>query len=160
LDRGDGAIEAMPQGGGAAVRGKLALIENTMDNTTGTIGVRAIFDNPKEVLWPGLIADLKVTLREDRDVVTVPREAVQMSQRGSYVFVVRDGVARMQPVKTGRGVDREQIIESGLNGDESIVIDGQLLVTDGARVQQRTQGGGAAQGGQGGGQGGGRQSAG
>ena len=160
IDRGDSVVEATPQGGTRSAKGKLALIENAVDNNTGTIGVRAVFENDDEILWPGAIVNARVTLRMEDNVITVPREAVQMSQRGSYVFVVRDGVARMQPVKTGRGVDREQIIESGLNGDESIVIDGQLLVTDGARVQQRTQGGGAAQGGQGGGQGGGRQSAG
>lgn len=137
LASGTGKVEAQAQGGGPAVAGKLALLENTMDNTTGTIGVRATFDNANEALWPGVIADLRITLRDEPDVVTVPREAVQMSQRGTYVFVVEDGTARMQPVTMSRSVGKQAVIASGLKGGEKVITDGQLLVVNGARVQPR-----------------------
>lgn len=137
LARGDSIVEATPLGSTKAVTGKLALIENTMDNATGTIGVRATFQNADEALWPGAIVNVKVTLRTEKDVVVAPRDAIQMSQNGAFVFVVREGAAKMQPVKVGRGVDREVVIESGLNGGENLITDGQLLVVDGARVQPR-----------------------
>ena len=137
IERGDNKVEATPQGGTRSVMGKLALIENSMDNTSGTIGVRALFENPEEVLWPGLIVNLKVTLREEKDAVVVPREAVQMSQRGNFVFLVVDGAAKMQPVTVSRSVDKDTIIASGLKGTESVIVDGQLLVIEGGKVQPR-----------------------
>lgn len=136
IARGDSLVEATVQGNPRAAAGRLALIENVIDNTTGTIGVRASFENADEALWPGAIVTVRVTLRTENDVVVVPREAVQMSQRGSYVFVVNNGVARMQSVTPGRAVDKEVVVV-GLNGGESVIIDGQLLVTDGGRVEMR-----------------------
>jgi len=108
-----------------------------MDNATGTIGLRALFDNKDELLWPGLIVSLKIVLREDKDVIVVPREAVQMSQRGNFVFIVKDGVAKMQPVTVGRSVDNETIVLTGLEGQEQVIVDGQLLVVNGGPVQPR-----------------------
>ncbi len=137
IARKSARVEATPQGGGKPVTGALALVDNVMDSTTGTIGVRAIFGNETEALWPGQIVDLKVTLREEPDQVIVPREAVQMSQKGNFVFIVADGMARMRPVKVGRAVGRHAIITEGLDGTETVIVDGQLLVVDGARVQPR-----------------------
>lgn len=137
LERGDSKVEAVVQGSSKSAMGTLALIENTMDNATGTIGVRAIFENKDEALWPGLIVNLKVSLREEKDVVVVPREAVQMSQRGNYVFTVVEGAAKMTPVTVSRSVDNVTVISKGLTGTETVIIDGQLLVVDGAKVQPR-----------------------
>ncbi|HRJ70164.1 MAG TPA: efflux RND transporter periplasmic adaptor subunit, partial [Beijerinckiaceae bacterium] len=137
LERGDSSVEAVIQGAGKRATGKLALVENAMDSATGTIGVRAVFENKDEALWPGAITNLKITLREDKDVTVVPREAVQMGQRGTFVFTVVDGMARMRPVQVQRSMDRETIIASGLNGTETVVIDGQLQLIEGARVTPR-----------------------
>lgn len=137
LKRGSGTVLATPQGSGINVEGKLELIENAMDNATGTIGVRAVFENDNEALWPGLIVGLKVSLREEADQVVVPREAVQMSQRGNFVFVVADGVARMQPITVGRSIDKLTVVTNGLKGNEQVIIDGQLLVVEGAPVEPR-----------------------
>ena len=137
LTRGDSVVQAIPLGADKSATGKLALIENTMDNATGTIGVRAVFDNADEALWPGAIANVKITLRTDADVVTVPRDAVQMSQRGAFVFVVKEGVAKMQTITPGRAVDRDVVVTEGLKGGETVIVDGQLLVVDGGKVQQR-----------------------
>lgn len=139
IERGDNRVEATLQGDDKIAVGKLSLMENTIDNATGTLGVRATFANADETLWPGAIVNVRVTLRNEDNVVAIPREAVQMSQRGSFVFVVVDGVAKMQPVTVGRGVDKDVVILSGLNGGESVITDGQLLVVDGAKVQSKQQ---------------------
>ena len=74
-----------------------------------------------------------MTLREEEAVV-VPNAAVQVSQTGNFVFVVKDGVAKVQKVTVERQIDNETVITSGLSGDETVVTDGQLLLSDGTRV--------------------------
>ncbi|MBN9447656.1 MAG: hypothetical protein J0I67_12190, partial [Bosea sp.] len=75
--------------------------------------------------------------RVDPDAVTVPREAIQTGQNGSFVFVIEDGVARARTVAVDRTVDDRVVIASGLVGDETVVVDGQLLLTEGARTVER-----------------------
>ncbi|GGH18702.1 RND transporter [Alsobacter metallidurans] len=134
---GAGAVLATPQGARKGVEGKIAVFDNAVDASTGTITMRAVFENADETLWPGALCNVRVTLRTDADAVAVPREAVQTSQNGTFVFVVVDNVAKVRPVKVARLVDTYAVIETGLNGDETIVTDGQLLLTDGVRVEPR-----------------------
>lgn len=119
--------------------GKVAFIENTVDPQTGTILVRAIFQNADEKLWPGTLASVRVTLRTDPDLVTVPAEAVQNGQKGNFVFVVENNVARVKAVKVLRTADGEAVLSEGLNGDETVVTDGQLSLRDGNRVEIKTR---------------------
>jgi membrane fusion protein, multidrug efflux system len=114
--------------------GKVAFIDNTVDPQTATIMVRASFENKDERLWPGTIANVRVTLRVDPNVVVVPTEAVQSGQRGSFVFVIENSVAKVRPVTVSRTLNGEAIIASGLSGDETVVTDGQLSLRDGSRV--------------------------
>lgn len=114
--------------------GKVAFIENTVDPQTGTILVRGIFGNGDEKLWPGTLASVRVTLRTDPNLVTVPAEAVQSGQKGTFVFVVENNVAKVKLVKVLRTTDGEAILSEGLNGDETVVTDGQLSLRDGSRV--------------------------
>lgn len=130
-------VTATPQGYNRSAEGKLALIDNAVDATTGTIQVRATFENADELLWPGALCQVRVTLRVDPDALVVPREAVQAGQSGSYVFVVENGVARTRPVTVARVLDNETVLSSGLTGGETVVTDGQLLLVDGARVAPR-----------------------
>lgn len=134
---GTARVLATPQGYGRGAEGKIAFIDNTIDATTGTITVRGIFDNADEFLWPGTLCNVRLTLRIEPDVVTVPREAVQTGQTGDFVFVVADGAARVRPVTVDRIIDNEAVVARGLNGDETVVTDGQLLLTEGARVAPR-----------------------
>lgn len=134
---GAGSVLATPQGARKGVEGKIAVFDNAVDASTGTITMRAVFENADETLWPGALCNVRVTLRTDVDAVAVPREAVQTSQNGTFVFVVVDNVAKVRPVKVARLVDTFAVIETGLNGDETIVTDGQLLLTDGVRVEPR-----------------------
>jgi RND family efflux transporter MFP subunit len=134
-------VVATPQGFPRGATGQVAFVDNTVDATTGTFQVRAIFENRDELLWPGALTQVRLTLRTEADTVVVPREAVQVSQTGSFVFVVEDGAARVRPVTVARQVDEITVIGSGLKGDETVVIEGQLLLTNGARVAPRGAGG-------------------
>ena len=127
-------VEATPQGSKTSATGTLALIDNSVDPTTGTILAHAVFDNPDETLWPGQLCNLTVTLRIEPNTVVVPREAVQVGQSGNYVFTVVDGVAHIQPVEVSRTQDGQTVVTKGLNGDETVVVDGALLLTEGAKV--------------------------
>ena len=116
--------------------GKVAMVENSVDSTTGMVTVRGIMDNANETLWPGILVATKLTIRTENAVV-LPTVAVQRSQSGNYVFVVKEGVAKVQPVKVDRTFQGQSVIIEGLSGGENVVVDGQLLLSDGTRVEPR-----------------------
>lgn len=127
-------VEVALQNEYSVTGGRVAFIENAVDSQTGTIMVRAVFENSDERLWPGALASARVTLRVDANVVTVPAEAVQTGQRGTFVFVVENNVAKVRSVKIARNLDGRAIVSEGLNGDEIVVTDGQLALREGIRV--------------------------
>ncbi len=136
---GTATAQVTPHGAGTSVQGRIAVIDNAVDAATGTIQVRAVFDNPGETLWPGALCQMRLTLRVQPGALTVPREAIQHGQDGSYVFVVSDGAARLRPVTADRTVDDRVVLAAGLAEDEIVVTDGQLLLTDGAPVSERSR---------------------
>jgi RND family efflux transporter MFP subunit len=129
-------IDAIVPGDPRKASGQVSMIENTVDQTTGTVPVRATMPNADEILWPGTLVTVRLNFREE-DAVAVPSVAVQISQEGSYVFVVKDGVSRVQPVKVARTFDNETILDSGLEGGETVVTEGQLLLRNGSKVSAR-----------------------
>ena len=136
LADGTATIEAIVPGDTRRAKGQVTMIENTVDPTTGTVPVRATMPNADELLWPGTLVTVQLTFRQE-EAVTVPSPAIQVSQAGSYVFVVKDGVANVQPVKTLRTIDVETVLASGLSGGESVVTDGQLQLKNGTTVSAR-----------------------
>jgi RND family efflux transporter MFP subunit len=138
----DTSVEAIIPGETRRARGTIAMIENAVDPTTGMATVRAVMPNEDELLWPGTLVTSQVTLRTENAVV-VPTLAVQVSQQGNYVFVVKDNVATVTPVKVARLLGDETVIESGLNEGDVVVTDGHLLLTNGARVAVRQRKAGA-----------------
>jgi membrane fusion protein, multidrug efflux system len=130
-------IESVVPGDQRRAQGHVTMIENTVDAVTGTVPVRATMPNTDELLWPGTLVSVLLTLREE-DAVTVPSPAVQVSQTGSFVFVVKNNAATVQPVKVARILGEETVLESGLEGGETVVTEGHLLLTSGARVNVRT----------------------
>ncbi len=128
------SVQATLQNGTIVEGGHVAFIENSVDPQTGTILVRATFDNKDEKLWPGTLATVRVSLRVDKNMVTVPTEALQNGQRGDFVFVVEDGKAKVREVAVQRSMDGESIITRGLQGDETVVTDGQLSLRDNAPI--------------------------
>jgi membrane fusion protein, multidrug efflux system len=129
-------IEAMIPGDPRRAGGQVTMIENSVDSPTGMVPVRATMPNSDELLWPGTLVTVQLTFREE-EAVTVPSTAVQVSQTGSYVFVVTDGVANVQPVTVARVLGSESVIASGLKGGEMVVTNGQLLLSNGTKVAPR-----------------------
>jgi len=122
--------------------GNIAMVENSVDSTTGMVTVRGIMNNASETLWPGILVATKLTIRTVESVV-VPTVAVQRSQAGNYVFAVKDGVAKVQPVKVDRTFQGQSVVSEGLSGGEDVVVDGQLLLSDGSKVEPRVRKAGA-----------------
>jgi RND family efflux transporter MFP subunit len=129
-------IEAVIPGDARRATGQVTMIENSVDAPTGMVPVRATMPNTDELLWPGTLVTVRLTFREEESV-TVPSTAVQVSQSGTYVFVVDDGVAKVQPVTVARVVDSDSVIASGLQGGETVVINGQLLLSNGTKITAR-----------------------
>jgi len=113
--------------------GKVAMVENTVDVATGMVTVRAIMDNPNETLWPGTLVNTKLNVRIE-DAVVVPSVAIQRSQTGMFVFMVKDGKAAVQPVTVSRTFQGLSVIEKGLSGGEVVVTDGQMQLLPGTAV--------------------------
>ncbi|QWG10898.1 efflux RND transporter periplasmic adaptor subunit [Bradyrhizobium sediminis] len=116
--------------------GKVAMVENTVDATTGMVTVRGIMNNENETLWPGTLVNTRLIIRTE-DGVTVPTAAVQRSQSGNFVFVMKDGKAHVQPVTVSRTFQGSSVIASGLSGGEDVIVDGQLLLSEGTPVAPR-----------------------
>jgi RND family efflux transporter MFP subunit len=133
---GESSVVATIPGHQQSEQGKVAMVENSVDSATGMVTVRGIMSNERETLWPGILVATKLIIRTENSVV-VPTVAVQRSQNGNYVFVVRDGVAKVQPVKVDRTFQGTSVIAEGLSGEENVVVDGQLLLSDGSRVEPR-----------------------
>jgi RND family efflux transporter MFP subunit len=132
-------VEALPPGETRAATGQVTMIENTVDPSTGMVLVRATMDNNDELLWPGTLVNTQVILRNEKAVV-VPSPVVQVSQAGPFVFVVENGVAKVRNVTVERTVDMHSVISKGLEGGETVVLDGQLQLVDGSRVSPRSKG--------------------
>jgi len=129
----------VPGDPGPPITGKIFFFDNQIDPTTGTISLKAIFDNADERLWPGEFVNVSTTLRVDPDAIVVPASAVQVGQTGSFVYVVKaDNTVEFRPVTVSRTINNESVITKGLNGDERVVTDGQLRLTNGSRVEIRT----------------------
>jgi RND family efflux transporter MFP subunit len=122
--------------------GKVAMVENSVDSTTGMVTVRGIMQNENETLWPGILVNTKLVIRTE-DAVTVPTAAVQRSQSGNYVFVVLDGKAHVQPVNVSRTFQGFSVVATGLSGGEDVIVDGQLLLSEGTPVAARAPKAGA-----------------
>lgn len=125
------------------MQGKLSLVDNTVDVTTGTIRLKATFDNPDRRLYPGQFVNTVLTLGTEENATMVPAQAVQVGQDSSFVYVVKaDTTVEVRKVKTGTTVDDLQVIEEGLKPGEQVVTDGQLRLVPGAKVQSKAAAGG------------------
>ncbi len=136
MTTGTAQVIATVPGREASEQGKVAMVENTVDATTGMVTVRGIMDNGREALWPGTLVNTRLIVRREQAVV-VPSAAVQRSQNGDFVFVVVDGKAKVQPVTVARTASGNSVLSAGLNGDEQVVIEGQLLLREGTPVELR-----------------------
>jgi multidrug efflux system membrane fusion protein len=133
--RGRLPVEAAIDNGTRRAVGALTFVNNTVDPSTGTIQLKATFDNADKLLWPGQFVQVALTLTTEQAVV-VPAQAVQAGQKDAFVFVVKpDLTVESRPVKVGRRVGGELVVEQGLAGGEQVVTDGQLRLIPGSRVE-------------------------
>ena len=137
MERGPVEVSVRVQGDeGAAIKGLVEFFDSAVDSSTGTIAVRAKFGNEELRLWPGQYVNVAVGLGTELDVLTVPQTAVQVGQKGNYVFVIKlDRTAEFRPVKTTRTIDGKSVIASGLSEGEEVAVDGLLRLGNGTRVE-------------------------
>jgi multidrug efflux system membrane fusion protein len=115
--------------------GELSFIDNTVDAATGRIKLKATFPNADNALWPGQFVQTALTVNTLANATVVPLQAIQSSQNGDFVFLVQaDDTVKKRPVVTGLSQGSTIVVESGVNAGESIVVDGQLRLVDGAKV--------------------------
>jgi len=132
-------VEAVPYGDTVAESGYLTFVDNTVDNTTGTIKLKGTFPNPDHRLWPGQFSTVTLRLSEEENAITVPSQAIQTGQDGQFVYVVTaDNRAQNRPVKVARTIGGDAVISQGISPGETVVTDGQLRLIPGVQVQIRT----------------------
>jgi multidrug efflux system membrane fusion protein len=134
--RGSLRVQASPAGTGeAAVNGTVTFFDNTVDPTTDTIRLKASFPNRDHRLWPGAYVDVTLQLSETPHAIVVPNAAIQASQQGQIVYVVKpDQTVDARPITVGWTEGDETVVARGLNAGETVVTDGQLRLTPGARI--------------------------
>jgi len=129
-------------GGSESFVGHLDFIDNSVDPTTGTIVLKALFDNANRQLWPGEFVDVTTAIGEEKNAVTVPASAVQAGQNGNQVFVVKpDRTVELRPVKIGLQTKELTVVRTGVKEGEVVVTDGQLRLVPGAKIEVKKLGG-------------------
>jgi multidrug efflux system membrane fusion protein len=116
-----------------SLNGRLNFMENTVDTTTGTIRLKAFFDNQNH-LWPGQFVDVVLYLAEQPNALVIPSEAIQSGQNGDYVFVAEAGKAILRQVTVSRIINDSAVIQSGVKLGENVVTDGQFQLSPGALI--------------------------
>ncbi|HET9130831.1 MAG TPA: efflux RND transporter periplasmic adaptor subunit, partial [Terriglobia bacterium] len=125
----------VPQDSGTPLQGTVTFVDNSVDPTTGTIHLRATFDNSQNRLWPGLFVNAVLRLSEQPNAVVVPAQAVTQGQNGTFVYVVKTGDSvEARPVQSSRTVSGLAVIDHGVEPGETVVIDGQTRLTQNTKV--------------------------
>jgi multidrug efflux system membrane fusion protein len=126
----------LPDDTDRAREGKLTFLDNSIQEGSGTVKLRATLANGDRHFWPGRFAKVRLVLDTRRDAVSVPAEAPQLSAKGSFVFIVKnDSSAELRPVKLGQRHGEAIVIEAGVKAGEQVVVKGQLGVTPGGKVR-------------------------
>jgi multidrug efflux system membrane fusion protein len=119
----------------APATGRITFVDNQVDQTTGTIRIKATFANANRRLWPGQFVNVRVRLASDPNAIVVPSVAVQAGPEGQYVYVVKaDKTVEMRPIEVARTAGQETVLRQGVKPGETIVIDGQLRLVPGSRI--------------------------
>jgi len=157
-DGAPASTTADPRSTATTEAGAVSFIDNSVDPTTGTIKMKGTFANADHALWPGLFVQVTLVLRTDPNAVVVPAAAVQASQTGQFVFVVKpDRTVEIRNITVERQQGDLVVVAKGLTPGEEVVTDGQLRLTTGARVTTGTRGEGSGRRGDGGDDTGGRR---
>ena len=136
MSSGPLAVDALAPGSDrSAATGTLVFVDNAVDPSTGTIKLRARFQNGENALWPGQFVNVRIKLYDQKDALVVPSKSVQTGPNGQYVFVVKpDMTAELRKVTVERTEGDDAIIATGLQKGEQVVTQGQLRIGAGAKV--------------------------
>ena len=141
-------VIAVPEEGGTPQTGTLAFFENSVDALTGTVKIKATFENKDRVLWPGQFVRVTLKLGDHPNAILVPSQAVQSGQDGTFVYVVKpDQKVELRQVATSERLGDETVVERGVNAGDTVVTEGTLRLVPGARVSVRERPAGAGSGG-------------
>jgi multidrug efflux system membrane fusion protein len=136
MAKGSLQVKATPYGDTVPEVGELTFVDNTVDNTTGTIKLKAKFENTDHRLWPGQFSTVTLRLAQDENATVVPSQAVQTGTKGDYIYVVKsDSTAEQRPVKVARTIAGDAVISSGIEPGDTVVTDGQLRLIPGMKVE-------------------------
>jgi multidrug efflux system membrane fusion protein len=121
--------------GGVIDHGQMDVLDNTVDQPTGTIKLKATFPNEALTLWPGGFVNVRLLVQTEHGVTTVPPVAVQRGPQGAYVYLLRDnGTVARRPIQVGHEDEQTSIVTAGLEPGDRVVVDGASRLTDGAKV--------------------------
>jgi multidrug efflux system membrane fusion protein len=136
LEGGSVRVTAMSRDGKIELdQGTIALVDNEIDQSTGTIRVKATFPNPHDALWPGEFINARVLLRTEKSVLTVPSNAIQRGPNGMFTYVVKaDSTVEARPLKVGDESGAVTVITDGLKEGEQVVLSNQYRLQPGAQV--------------------------
>lgn len=137
MAQGSVKVDAIiPQNETKPIAGELTFVNNEVNNTTGTILLRATFPNTDEILWPRQFVRVVITLTVAHDAIVIPAQATQTGQEGLYVFVIKpDSTVEYRPVVLGSSFDQEVIVVQGIQPGERIVTDGMFQLVQGSKVE-------------------------
>ena len=137
LSAGKVIVEAMSRDGSRDLdQGTVTLVDNQIDQTTGTIRLKAVFPNPQNKLWPGQYIDARVLVRTDKSALTIPAAAVQRGPDGMFTYVVKsDQTVEMRPLKVGEESGSVMVVQDGISEGEKVVTSNQYRLQPGAHVK-------------------------
>jgi membrane fusion protein, multidrug efflux system len=139
LGRGDASVTVVDGAAGVSRGdGRLSFVDNAVDPTTGTITLKATFENADHALWPGQFVQVQTRIGMDRGALVVPSSAVQTGQNGAQVYVVNaDKTIDIRSVKVVRTAGDTTLLAEGVRAGETLVTDGHLRLTPGAKVEAK-----------------------
>lgn len=127
---------AVPDAANHTEQGTVSFLDNEVNPATGTIKIKGLFANTGKKLWPGQFTDVVMTLGSLKHAVVVPTGAIQTGQQGRFVYIVTpDRTVEVRPVTVGPESGEESVIENGLRPGETVVLEGQLRLVPGARIE-------------------------
>jgi multidrug efflux system membrane fusion protein len=140
LARGDATVTVTDRTSGVSrTDGRLTFVDNAVDPTTGTITLKATFENTDHALWPGQFVQVQTQIGVDRGALVVPSAAVQTGQNVAQVYVVRDDkTIDIRTVKVVRLAGDNTLLAEGVRAGETVVTDGHLRLTPGAKVEAKS----------------------
>jgi len=116
--------------------GRVEFLDNSVQNGSGTVNLRATMNNADHHFWPGQFVDVKLVLNTEKAAVLVPNQVAQISQQGPFVYVLKsDDTAELRPVKLGQRQGDDVVVTEGVAANERVVLAGQMLVRPGGKVR-------------------------